>query len=108
MKRTLAILALLACSALVAAQTTRPALQIEVRHNGKSLQIIVPPEVAERVANGAQTDEDRAAVAVATELALGHLGEPRNNPCHRPLTSGPNLIDAGRLPTNCHDSVQPK
>ena len=87
---------------LATSQTTQPTLQIEIRHNGKTVSVIVAEDVARRVVNGTQTDEDRAAVAVAVELALGHLGEQKANPCDKPHSR---LINDGRPVVNCSDSV---
>ena len=85
---------------LLLAQTTQP-LQIEVQHNGKAVKIIVAAEVAGRVANGTQTDDDKEAVAVAIELALGHVPFHTDNPCHKPDEGGPHLHNVGRVVSNC-------
>jgi hypothetical protein len=81
--------------------------QIEVVHNARTVTIIVTEDVAARVMTGNATDADREAVAVAVELALGHVGPPTHNPCHKPDAGGPHLHDAGRLPNNCSEESDP-
>lgn len=72
---------------------TRPGLN-------RSVVVILATDVAERLLQGGATEADRVAVNDAVELSLGHVGEPKNNPCHKPVS---NLINEGRLPNNCSD-----
>ena len=91
----------------VAAQTTEPTRRITVQATtsagSRSIAVILPVAVAERVAAGNATEADARAVTDAVQVEIGDLGGPQKpNPCDQPFSR---LINDGRPVANCETSV---